>query len=214
MPIDRHAVVLDDLTRDGHLAVAAGLGGEIDDDRARAHALDRARGYELRGRTTRNRGGRDHDVEVGNPLLERRLLLRLLLGRELARVAAGRLLRANAEVEERRAEALHLLGDGRAHVERRDDRAEPPRGRDRLQAGDAGADDERPHRRDRPGGGHEHREEARHAVGGEHDRLVAGDRRLRREGVHRLRARDPRDRLHREGDDAMLAQPRDPLAGR
>ena len=57
----------------------------------------------------------------GNPLLERSLLLRLLLGRELARVAAGRLLRADSEVEEGRAEALHLLGDGRSHVERRDD---------------------------------------------------------------------------------------------
>ena len=34
------------------------------------------------------------------------------------------------------------------------------------------------------------------------DGLVAGDGRLRRERVHRLRARDARDRLHRERDDA------------
>ena len=106
VPIDGHASVLDDLAGHGDLAVPAGLGGEVDDDRARAHALDRARRDELRRRTAGNRGGRDHDVEVGNPLLERRLLLRLLLGRELARVAAGRLLGADAEVEERRAEAL------------------------------------------------------------------------------------------------------------
>ena len=33
-------------------------------------------------------------------------------------------------------------------------------------------------------------------------RLVPGDRRLRRQRIHRLRARDPRDRLHRERDDA------------
>jgi hypothetical protein len=33
---------------------------------------------------------------------------------------------------------------------------------------------------------------------GDERRLVAGDRALRREGVHRLRARDPRDRVHGE----------------
>ena len=135
--------------------------------------LDRARRDELRRRAARDSGGRDHDVEVGDPLLERRLLLRLLLGRELARVAACGLLGADAEIEERRAEALHLLGDGRPHVECRDDRAEPPRGRDRLQARDAGADHERADRRDRAGCGHEHGEEARDAIRGEDDGLVA-----------------------------------------
>ena len=80
-----------------------------------------ARRDELRSRAAGNGGGRDHDVEVGNPLFERSLLLRLLLGRELARVAAGRLLGADAEIEERRTEALHLLGHGRSHVEGRDD---------------------------------------------------------------------------------------------
>ncbi len=53
---------------------------------------------------------------------------------------------------------------------------------------------------DRAGGGHQHREEPRHAVGRDQHGLVAGDRRLRGERVHRLRARDPRDRLHRERD--------------
>ena len=166
---------------------------------------------QLRGRPSGHGGGRDHDVEVGHPLLERALLLRLLLRRELPRVAALRLLPAHAEVEERRAERLHLLLDRRPDVERRHDRAEPPRGRDRLQARDAGAEHEDARRRDRPGRGHQHREELRAPVGAEQHALVAGDRRLRGERVHRLRARDPGHRLHRERDDAALAQPLDAL---
>ena len=121
----------------GDLAVPAGLRGEVDDDRARAHALDGAGWDELRRRAPRDGGGRDDDVEVRDPLLERRLLRGLLLRRQLARVAARGLLRADAEVEEGRAEALHLLGDGRPDVEGGHDCAETPRGRDRLQTRDA-----------------------------------------------------------------------------
>ena len=47
-------------------------------------SLDGARRDELRRRAAGNGCGRDDDVEVGDPLLERGLLLRLLLGRELA----------------------------------------------------------------------------------------------------------------------------------
>ena len=65
--------------------------------------------------------------------------------------------------------------------------------------------------RDRAGGGHQHREEPRHAVGGDQHGLVAGDVRLRGERVHRLGARDPRHGLHRERDDALAAQALDAL---
>ena len=63
-----------------------------------------------------------------------------------------------------------------------------------------------------PGRGHQHREEAGEMLGREQRRLVAADRRLRRERVHRLRARDARDRLHRERDDAARREPLDALA--
>ena len=43
-------------------------------------------------------------------------------------------------------------------------------------------------------------------LGGEEDRLVAGDRALRGERVHRLRAGDARDRVHRERRDAALGE--------
>src|SRR5207248_2856246 len=82
---------------------------------------------------------RDHCVEVGDPLLERPLLRPHLLGGELARVAAFRLRTGDAEVEPAGAKALDLLADDRPYVEARDDRSEPARGRDRLQAGDDAA---------------------------------------------------------------------------
>ena len=170
-----------------------------------------AAGISVGARAARHGRGRDHDVEVGDPRLERRLLRRLLLGRELLRVAALGLLAVHAEVEERRAERLHLLRHRRPHVEGRHDRAEPPRGRDRLQPGDARPQHEHARGGDRAGRRHQQREHLRAPVGGEQHRLVAGDRRLRRERIHRLRARDPRDRLHREGDDAPLAQALDAL---
>ena len=131
---------------------------------------------------------------------------------ELPRVAAGRLLAADAEVEEGRAEALDLLLHHGPHVERRHDRAQPPRGRDRLQAGHAGAEDEHLRRGHGAGGRHQEREELLQPVGGEQRRLVARHRALRGERVHRLSARDARDRLHRERDDAAAREPLD--AGR
>ena len=62
-------------------------------------------------------------------------------------------------------------------------------------------------RRDRARGGHEHRVEAgRRRSAPEQRRLVARDVGLRAQRVHRLRARDARDRLHRKGRRALVAQ--------
>ncbi len=77
------------------------------------------------------------------------------------RVAAGGRRVFGLDLDELRAEALDLLLDDLAHVERLDDGAEPARGADGLQAGDAGAEHEDARGRDRPGRGHEHREELR-----------------------------------------------------
>ena len=60
-----------------------------------------------------------------------------------------------------------------------------------------------------PGSGHQHRQEPRQPVGCDERGLVAGDGRLRRERVHRLRARDPRDRLERERVHARRREPLD-----
>jgi hypothetical protein len=82
----------------------------------------------------------------------------------IAALAFGSL---DVELEEAGAEALDLLLHGRPHVEGGDDRAEPPRRRDRLQPGDAGAEDEDRARRDRPGRGRQHGHELRQVVGSE-----------------------------------------------
>ena len=118
---------------------------------------------------------------------------------ELLRVSAGALAGlAEVDLEELRAEGLHLLLHHRPRVERLDDRAEPPRRRDGLKAGDARADDEDFRGRDRARGRRQHREEFWKRGGREKHGFVAGDRCLRRKRVHRLRACDTRDRVHRE----------------
>ena len=124
-------------------------------------------------------------------------------GGQLLRIAALGLLAADAEIEELGSERFHLLLHRRADVERRDDGPEPPRGGDRLQPRDAGAHHEHPCGRDRAGGRHQQREHLLDAIGGDQHGLVARHRRLRRERIHRLGARDPGHRLHREGDDAL-----------
>ena len=47
----------------GQLAVAAGLGGQVDDDGARPHRLDGRGGNQLRRRTAGHERRRDDDVE-------------------------------------------------------------------------------------------------------------------------------------------------------
>src|SRR5919201_293604 len=136
---DRHALALHDLARLRQLAVPARLRGHVDDDRARPHAAHRRRRDQARRRPARHQRGRHDDVELGDPPLERLLLPPPVVLRQLARVAALRLFHRDAEVEERRAEAFHLLAHHGPHVEPRHDRAQPPRRRDRLEARNARA---------------------------------------------------------------------------
>ena len=105
----------------------------------------------------------------------------------LAGVAAFALLGLELELDKGGAEALHLCFGRGAHVVGADVRTEPPGGRDRLQAGDAGAEHEHLGRRDGAGRGHVEGEELRQLLGGEQHCPVARDQRLGREHVHRLR---------------------------
>ena len=156
--------------------------------------------------------GRDHDVEVGHPLLERGLLLR-----PAARASAPAHSRPRSPRRWTPSSRNLAPSDSTCsftagpHVECRDDGTEPPCGRDRLQARDAGAHHEHARGRDRARGGHQHREELRHPIGRDQHGLVPRDRRLGGEGVHGLGARDSGHRLHRERDHALALQPLDPL---
>ena len=197
--------MLDGLAGARQLAVAAALGQQVDDHRARLHPLDGGARDDARRRAARHAGGRDHAVGRGDAPVEHVLLLRLFLGGQFARIAAGAL-GGDARLDELRTERAHLLARRAADVVGLDHGAEPLRGRDRLQARDARADHEHGGRADRARGGRQHREELVERGRADQHGLVAGDRRLRGQRVHRLRARDARHELHGEAGDAPFLQ--------
>ena len=134
-------------------------------------------------------------------------LLGLVLFRHLLGVAAGGLRVLEFLVfdrEEFGPEALHLLLGRGPHVSRGDDGAKPPRGSDRLQAGDANAHHEHFCRGNRAGGGHHHRKGAAESFRGLDHRAIAGEVRLRRQHVHYLGAGDARHQFHRKGRHAGI----------
>ena len=180
------------------LAVAARLACHIDDHRARLHPLDRLGGHEPGRGAPGNQRRRDHDVEALDRVGERLLLAGALLVGELARIAslAARL---QAEVEplrlratrpaRRPRDARHSRSCARRAAWRWRAPADPPR--------------RRPGRAPWPGG---IVPAAVISIGKKRPsssapserRAVARDVALGGERVHRLRARDARDRLHRE----------------
>ena len=124
-------------------------------DRAVLHADDRARRDELRRGHAGDDGVGHDDVGVLRVLADERLLGREVGLAHLLGVPALALPRfVELELEELSAEALDLLLDGGARVERAHDRPERPRGGDGREAGDARADDEHLRGLDPPGRGH------------------------------------------------------------
>ena len=153
-------------------------------------------------------GRGDDDVHAADRLVELGLLGGALLGGQLAGVAA----RAGGvdlglELDELRAQALGLLARLGPHVVRVDHGAQALRGADRLEAGDADAQDQDVGGLGRAGGGRQQREVARVRVGRDQDRLVAADVRLRRQRVHRLRpAERARDRVEADRRHARVGE--------
>ena len=205
----RHVAVADDLDAvdrrnlAGYRAfdVAALLDCEVDDYRALPHRGDLRVADQARRRATGDQCGGDDDVLLGDVRGDELGLRRLVFVGHFGGVAAGALaLDAFDVLDEDRlgAEALDLLLGGGADVGRRDHRAQPPGGGDRLETGDADAHDEDARRADRAGSSHHHREGAAVFGGGVEHRLVAREVRLRRQHVHRLRAGDARHQLHRQ----------------
>jgi hypothetical protein len=132
-------------------------------------------------------------------------MLGLLFGREFARVAA-RAVGRYAGLDELGAQRFDLLAGGAAHVIGFDHGAQAARRGDRLQAGDANADDQHLRRTDGARRGGQHRQEAIYGIGGNEYRFVAADTGLRGQRIHRLRARDARHEFHGEAGDAAVAQ--------
>ena len=152
-----------------------------------------------------HRGGGNHGVGRGDARIQRFLLLGLFFGGELAGIAAGAV-GADAGFDELGAQRLHLFAGGATNVIRLDHGAQAPRGGDGLQPRHAGADDQRLRRADGAGGRGQHGHELFEVVGGDQHGLVAGQRGLRGQAVHRLGAGDARNELDREAGDLAVAQ--------
>ena len=163
-------------------------------------------GHQARRRPSRHQGGGDHHVELGDRLLERLLLLRAFLVGQLAGVAAltGRV---DPQVEPLRADRADLIGHLGAHVVAGGLGAETLGGGQRLQARHADAEHQQRRRLHRARGGGQHRKEPGRLRRRQHHGLVAGHVGLRRQRIHHLRPRDPRNRLHRKGGHVGEAQP-------
>src|SRR5215218_967386 len=116
---DLHVVADHGLGGLGELAVAAGLGSEVDDHGAGGHPLHGVLDDQQRRAASGDGGRRDDDVHLGDDVGERLALALLLLVGESPRVAAGVLsvLEADVELDELGAERADLLLDGGAHVE-------------------------------------------------------------------------------------------------
>ena len=106
------------------------------------------------------------------------LLAEKLLGL-LACVSALTFLRLQSQLDEGGAEGLHLFFHDWAHVVGGDDRSQPARGGDRLQARDSRAHDQHPRRSHSAGRGHHHREELPQPLRRHQHGLVARSRGLR-----------------------------------
>ncbi len=195
--VDEHPVQIHHLARLGGFAVAAGFRGQIDDHAARFHAARHRGADDFRRRPARHGGGTDHHVHRAQVLAEAALLLGALLFGQRPRVTAlahG----ADPQIQEFAAQRFDLLAGFRTYIEAFHLRTETAGRRDGLKAGHAGADHQYLGGADRAGGGGEHREEARRALGGDQGGLVTGHAGLRTEDIHRLGARGARQAFQRE----------------
>ena len=163
MADERDAVLDDDLVLFGERAVAALLGGHVDDHRAGFHALDHVFGNQHRRRAAGDERRGDDDISLLDAFGDQRGLALEPGFRHRPRIAAYALRRfaflvgLERDIDELGAEGLHLLLGGGAHVGGFDHRTQALGGGDRLQAGHAHAHDDRTRRLDGAGRGHEHR---------------------------------------------------------
>jgi hypothetical protein len=159
----------------GQLAVAALLGGHVDDDAARLHALHHLGGDQPGRRLAGDQGGGDDDVHFPG-LLGVHLALGLLeaLAHHLGVAAAAGAFLLVVDLDELAAQRDHLVGHFGTGVVGAHDGAQAGGGADGRETRDAGAGDEDLGRRDLARGGDLAVEEAAEGVGGLDHGAVAG----------------------------------------
>ena len=193
------------LARHGEFAVAALLGGHVDDHAARLHRLHHLGGDEPRCGFAGDQCGRDDDVDLAG-LLRVHRALRLLeaLAHDFGVAAAACAFFLVVDLHELAAERDDLVCDFGARVVGAHDGAEVRRSADGGETCDTGAGDEDLGGRDLAGGGDLAVERPTEGVCGFDDGAVAGDARHGGEGIHLLRARQlPRQRV--DGEHRGLA---------
>ncbi len=131
--------------------------------------------------------------------------LELLVGAQCARIAAFAA-RVHAGLHESRAQRARLLRGLRPDVVAFDQGAQAMGRRDRLQASHAESHHQHACRPDGARCRRHLRQDASEMRGPELYRVVAGQGRLARQRIHRLRARDARHALHREAGDLPVHQ--------
>ncbi|QTK80597.1 hypothetical protein AT6N2_C3088 [Agrobacterium tumefaciens] len=201
---DDDAIVgYDALVGNRQVAIAAALGGEVDDDRTRLHHRHHVGKPQLRGVAAGDQRRGDDDIHLRGEFAEFLQLLLAEFRRGGGGITAGRctilLLVGKIEIDEFRAHGFDLLGHFRAHVEGISDRAERCGRADGGKTGNAGADDQHLGGRHLAGGRHLTGEEAAEIIAGLDDRTIAGDIGHGRQDVHLLGAGDTRHHVH--GDD-------------
>ena len=178
------------------LAVAALLGGEIDDDRAGLHGAHHVGRDEDRRAFAGDERGGDDGVGFGDVFLQHLGLLAFLFFGDLFGVAAGRRGVPYASTSTNLAPRLSTCSLTTLRTSNASTTAPSRRAvGDGLQTRDARAEHEHLGGRDGSGGGHEHGEELGQRGRGEEHAVVTGRRRLRAQDVHALRERRARDHV-------------------
>lgn len=199
------AIIGDDFLADlSAFDVAAGFGGEVNDDGASLHAGDHIGVEECGGGAAEEFGGGNDNIALGADLCHALALFFDLFGGEFLCVAlVGLAGIAEVDFDKPGAEGFDLFLDDGPGIESLDAGTEAFGGGDSLEAGDADADDKDAGGGDGAGGGHHHGEDAVNAFGGTDDGVVAGEIGLGTERIHFLGEGGTRNHLHGDGVDPL-----------
>src|ERR1051326_757397 len=181
----------------GKLTVAASLGSQVEDHRARGHAFHHVFGYEDGRLFAGDYGGGNHNILFGDYVAEQ-LALTIVETFVLRASVAAFILRVfgfNGKFDEAASETLHLLFGGWAEIVGGDNCSQAAGGGDCLQPGDSCAHDQHTRWRNGSGRGGQHGKNSGMVVCGAQHGFVSADGAHGGECVHGLGAGGARHQL-------------------